>query len=273
MSYRKYFFIVLLALCQAVYGQQKADTAALVKEFYRVMNFSVQPYVYYTTFSTMESDPVLEQKDTISMQGEFYKNQTDMYYRNGPDEVYLQDSLLIQVNNDRKTIWVSRVDMASKSKLNSLPMGSKQLLEIMRKQYTMQQTMMGGGMARVSLETKQLAGRSTVVTSTMNLDYTVADHLPRAMNIEMRMLQPADDEMVEQIKSQGVDETKLIQVIDGKRYLVRRQKVNTAFTNINNTAEKAGQMPSWKNMLLFNSADQSFSAQGSVAAYEVTKTF
>jgi hypothetical protein len=93
------------------------------------------------------------------------------------------------------------------------------------------------------------------------------------MNIEMRMQQPADDDMAEQIKSQGVDETKLIHLIDGKKYLVRRQKVSTAFANIDNTAEKAGQMPSWKSILMFNSADQSFSAQGSDAAYEVTKTF
>jgi len=110
MKSKHSFLILLLVFCQPCFCQEKTDTAAMIKEFKKVMEFTRQPFVYVTTTTTVQSQPVLDAQDTLRTQGVFYKNETDLYYSTGQEEMYLQDSLLVQVNHDRKTIWISRND-------------------------------------------------------------------------------------------------------------------------------------------------------------------
>jgi len=262
-----------VAVCNGLYSQPLQDTAAMVKEFRKVMNFALQPYVYYTTVTNISSDPIIEATDTLHTNGIFYKNNTDIYYENGPETVYLQDSLLIQVNHERKTIWVSRVDMASKERLNTMPVGNKQLQEIMRKNYSMNTSVTDSNTNRLHFETRQRVGQSGVVSNRINLDYTASDHLPNAMEIEMHMQQPADEDMISQIKAQGVDDSKLIQLINGAKYLVRMQKLQMVFGAIDFSKEKAAQMPLWKEVITFNPAEQQYTGKAALTGYEVTKTF
>jgi len=273
MKNKHSFLILLLVFCQTAFSQQAADTAALIKEFKKVMAFGEQPYVFYTTATKLESEPVLEAQDTATMNGMFYKNETNLYYKCGPEETYLQDSLLIEVNQQRKTIWVSRVDMPSKEKLNTMPFSNKQLQGMMRKNYTIQKSITGNHMTKLSLETKQVAGGSAVISTRTALLFTEKDHIPQQVDIEMRMEQPANDEMIEQIKSQGVDERKLIQLINGQRYLIRMQKMSVVFESISNTKQKAMQIPLWQNILDFDAVKQSYTGKGVYAEYAVTKTY
>ena len=196
-----------------------------------------------------------------------------MYYNNGAEEVYLQDSLLVQVNNERKSIWVSKVDLAGKEKLQHLSFGNRQLQELMRKRYTLQQVELPNQTAGFQLQAKQLKGQSTYITSTVHLAYGTNDHLPRTMQVEIKLQQPANDELMRQIRDGGIDENGLLQQIDGKEYIVRTQQLNTVFAGFDNTEQKAKQMPVWTSILLYNAADQSFSGTGIYADYEVTKTF
>jgi len=273
MKNTHYLLLMLLAVCQTGFCQEKTDTAALVKEFKKVMEFGTQPYLYYSTVTKMESEPVIEAQDTATMNGVFYKNGTDLYYKSGPEEVYLQDSLMIQINQQRKTIWISRVDMASKEKLNTMQVGNRQFNELMRKNFTIQKASMANNTARLSFETKQMAGRSAVISTRAGLLFTEKEHLPQQIEIEMRMQQPANDEMIAQIKNQGVDERKLIQLINGQQYLVRMQKMSVAFEHIDHSKEKVMQMPLWKDILDFNTAEQTYTGKAAYAEYEVTKTF
>ena len=273
MKNKHYLLLMFLAVCQTGLCQEKTDTAAMVKEFKKVMEFGAQPYLYYSTVSTMESEPVIDAQDTATMNGVFYKNGTDFYYKSGPEEVYLQDSLMIQVNQERKTIWVSRVDMASKEKLNAMQTGNRQLNELMRKNFTIQKASMGNHIAKLSFEAKQMAGRSAVISTRAGLLFTEKEHLPQQLEIEMRMRQPANDEMIAQIKDQGVDDKKLIQLINGQQYLVRMQKMTVAFENISTAKEKVLRMPVWKDILDFNVEEQNYTGKAAYAEYEITKTF
>ena len=271
----KYILVCAILSCQyaRAAAQDKMDTAAMVKAFGRVMDFASQPYVYYSTSSKMISVPVLNPEDTLSTKGLFYKSGTDMYYSNGPEEIYLQDSLLVQVNNERKSIWVSRVDMAGKEKLQHASVGNRQLQELMRKRYSLQHKKLTEQSSGFQLEAKQLKGQSTYVTSTINLSYGTSDYLPRTLQMQIRLQQPAVDELVQQIRDGGLDENSLLKQIDGKRYIVRTQQVNTVFADFDNTERKARQMPLWTSILAYNAPEQSFTGTGAYADYEVVKTF
>jgi len=59
MRSKKYLFVLLIALGQKAYSQRSSDTAALVKEFTKVMAFTVQPYLYYTTVTKMDTRPLM----------------------------------------------------------------------------------------------------------------------------------------------------------------------------------------------------------------------
>jgi len=245
----------------------------MIKEFKKVMEFTRQPFVYVTTTTTVQSQPVLDAQDTLRTQGVFYKNETDLYYSTGQEEMYLQDSLLVQVNHDRKTIWISRVDKGSKEKLGEMPTGNRQLQEMMRKNYSMKRTETDHHLAKLSFETKEVTGRSAVISTRGDLLFTEKDHLPRQMDIEMRMQQPASAEMIEQIKSQGVDERKLVQLVNGQQCLVRMQRMTVLYNSIDNTKQKAMQMPLWQTILDFDAVSQNYSGKGVYAEYAITKTY
>lgn len=273
MNTKKYFLLVAIAFCQTAICQKNNDTAALVKEFRKVMNFAIQPYLYYTTVTMLQAEPLLQVSDTAATQGVFYKNQTNLYCQNGIDEIYLEDSLLVRVNHLRKSIWVSRVDPASKEKINSSPVSSKQFAELMQKKYTIEKTSTGKHSSLIQFETKQNAGQFSVISTIIGLEYDQKNYLPKNIQVSMSMQQPATDDMITSIKSQGVDDTKLIQLIQEKKYLVRKQTALTTFKDISNTKESVVSMPSYKQILDFNPANQTYTGKGKYSEYEVTKTY
>jgi hypothetical protein len=266
-------YIMLSALCQTAFCQSATDTAALVKEFRKVMNFATQPYLHYTTVTQMQAQPVIEAADTATTQGVFYKNQTNIYYLNGAEEIYLEDSLLVRINNNRKTIWLSKVDMASKEKMNSSPVSSKQFTELMRKKYTIQKSATNNRNGFLRFESKENTGISSAVSTIIGLEYDEKNYLPRNIQVSISMQQPATDEMISSIKNQGIEENKLIQLINEKKWLVRSQTAITTFKSISNKKESVLQMPSYKQILDFNIIEQIYTAKGKYSEYELTKTF
>jgi hypothetical protein len=272
MKTKYYLLLLLLGFSLPVPAQQE-DTAALIKEFKKIADFAAQPYLYYSIHTSMQSAPVLTGSDTASTEGEFYKNQTDFYFRNGQEEIYLEDSLLIRVDHAKKSVWVSRVDQASKEKANGLLPGNKQLQEMMRKRYSIHKEVGQNGLTSLQFTSKQVTGMSGVISTRILLSYSASNHLPQALEVEMRMQQPADENIAAQIRSQGADERKLLQQVDGKLYLVRSQKISTWFISIDRSKEKAMQIPVWQNILSFDAASKSFSTRAGLEEYAVTKTF
>lgn len=274
MSKKMSLFIVTTMLCLVFsgYSQPSADTAALIKEFNKVLAFTVRPFLYYSTITKMNAVPVLGVEDTGSKRGEYYKNGDNIYYSNQKDEIFLEDSFLVQVNHDHKTIWISKVDKDVKEKMNVLPLTNKNVSEIFRKNYSISRTALGNGVARLNFETKGGSGISGVKTQ-IRLEFNENDFLPRKMEIEVNMQEPAEDELLELLRNEGVDAMQTVQVIDNEKYIIRKQQLTIIFSDMDTSREKAFQAPTWKGILDFNSSGAVFTGKGIYKEYEVTKTF
>lgn len=267
-------FLSISWLCivvQAGYCQSGKDTAVLIKEFNKVMSFSVQPNLYYTTTTKMNSIPVIESKDTMSIKGTFYKRGNNLYYHSGEQEACVEDSLVVQIDHGRKMIWISRVDMESREKMNTAPLNNKNLQGLFQENYTISKSMIDNSIARMNFETKQ--ERSTAGTTTeIGLEYNAKNYLPVRMDMEVKMKQEAKDEILTALKAEGINEAGLIQTIGGVKYIVRKQKISILFSGIDTSPEKVLQMPSWKDKLEYLAGGE-FAGKGVYKEYEVVKTF
>lgn len=273
MRFKKYVLIMLMSIGQKAYCQQASDTAALVKEFTKIMAFTVQPYLYYTTVTKMDARPLLNDKDTISANGVFYKNNGTMYCNTTKDEMYVDDSLVVQINNVNKTIWISKVDAYSREKMSALPVATKKMLEIVQKNYTISKSKTEDGFSRIRFETRKSPYSNSTTSAAVVLEYSELTQLPKSIIIEMSMKQPANDEMITAIKNEGVDEHKLLQNIGGVNYIVTMQRINVHFSNIENTKDKVSQIPSFMEKVTMDGSTGEYTGKGIYRDYEITKTF
>jgi hypothetical protein len=266
--------ILLLLLALATINANAQDTTAMLRDFNKVMSFSVQPYLHYTSVTKMEASPVMQPQDTVTMLGEFYKNQTNLYLNNQREEMFLEDSFFIQINHDRKSIWISKMDVDTKDKMNIMPLNDKNLREMFRKNFVISKTTVNEKTERLNFETKQYFDSVSVVIVNIGLQYSGKNFMPQLMDMQVKMKQHIPDQQIQMLKGQGTDTRQAIQKIDGINYLIRNQRVTVIFKNIDNTKEKAMQMPSWKDKLNYNAADNEFTAKGTMYSdYEITKTF
>lgn len=163
--------------------------------------------------------------------------------------------------------------MASKNRINFLPVNSKQVEELFRKKYTITKQRLSGNASRFDLNDRQSTHASTGVATTMGLEFETESFSPLLMEIRMRMQQPVTDEAFNFMVNENPDSSKLLQTIDGINYLVRLQNIVVVFADINNTKEAAGKMPSWKQILDYDDSAKEFTARELYKDYEVTKTF
>lgn len=264
---------LLLLLQVAVYSQQVADTVALIKEYNKLMSFTAQPYMHYTTFTKLSASPVLQSTDTASLNGEFFKNNTDLYSNNVKEEMYLQDSLMVSINNDRKTIWLNKVDVDTKDKMNVITPFGKDVQEIMKRNYTISKSLPDENTGRMVFETRKAETSQAIKNTRITIEYDSKLMLPRNINIEISMKEPADEEVLAALKEEEVDEKKLVQEINGVKYLVRKQGMFIVFTGIKNDREQAMQMPSYNSCLDYNTITGEFTGKGKYKDYEITKLF
>lgn len=273
MSKVKYLVALFLLMSVSAQSQKGADTAALLKEFNKVMAFTSQPYLYYATITRMMADPIIESQDTLTMKGEFYKSNTEIYSNDGRSEMYLQDSLMIEVNNDRKAIWVRKVDVATKANLNLLPVSSKEIIEQFKKSYNISKLSVSEDVSRLNFVEKKPQFSTSATTTFIAVEYSEKTWLPKSIEITIELKQPASEEAIEAIKAEGLDEAALIKTINGEKQLVRSQKVSIVFTTIDNDKEKLAKMPSYQSNLGYDAATADFKGKGKYRDYEVTKTF
>jgi hypothetical protein len=271
--YKKYLVLGLLVIGQKSYCQKAADTAALVKEFTTLMSTTAQPYLYYSCITKAGAEPVVLAEDTITTTGVFYKVLNDIYYSSGQDEMYIQDSFKLQINHERKTIWISKINEAAKEKVTMLPVNNKQFKTMLQKKFTISKSIIDDSTDELNFETRQNTSTLSNITTTIQMDYIKKTYLLKNMNITMRIQEPAGDNIVAALKSEGVDETKLIQTIDSVKYLIRKQSLNTTFINIDPKKETAMQMPSWKNVVEYDTETKEFRTKGSYKEYTITKMF
>lgn len=271
MNKQKSVLLLLLLTAQVTtYCQSSTDTATLIKQFNKVMSFTAQQYLHYTTITKLSANPVLQPQDTTTINGEFFKNNTEIYSNNGSEEMYMQDSLLVQINNDRKTIWLSKVDVSSKEKMNVAPVGSKEMQSILRRDFLISQSVINSNTNKVNFETRRpKEGAKTAIA----MEYNPVTSLPKNILITVSLQQPVDEETLASLKEQQIDDKKLLQEIDGTKYLVRNQQMSITYTAIDSDKEKLAQMPLYNSFIEYNGTTKEFTAIGKYKDYEITRMF
>lgn len=267
------FGFLLLFLPALAYCQPATDTAALILEYNKVMSFTAQPYIHYTTLTKLSANPVLQSQDTASLIGEFFKNNTDIYSNNVKEEMYMQDSLMVSISNDRKTIWLNKVDVETKDRMNVITPFGKDVQEIMRRNYTISKSSQDENTSSIVFETRRPQTTEAVSNTRITIEYDSKSYLPRNINIDISMKEPADEETIAALKDEEVDEKKLVKEINGVKYLIRSQSMYIQFMAIKSDKANVMQMPSYNSCLDYNTVTQEFTGKGKYKDYEVTKLF
>jgi hypothetical protein len=269
IKFRRLFFS-LLCVASAVRASAQ-DTARMLKDFNKVMSFSVAPYIHYRSLTSIQVTPVLQPEDTLTLRGEFYKNQDNMYYGNEKEEMFMQDSFYIQVSHERKTVWISKMNKETKEKMNYLPLDNKQLQELFRKKFMISESEVNEQVRQLNFESKQYFDTMALVVVNIGLQYSGKNFIPQLLEMNVRMKQPVTQGQLEELNSNAPKQN--IEQVGATSYFVHSQKVTVQFADIDNTKEKALQMPTWKERLAYDEQSKEFTGKGGWSTYEITKTF
>jgi hypothetical protein len=271
MKHKNKILILLLSFVVVKASAQDKDTTAMLKDFNKVMSFGAEPYLHYTAVIKIASWPVMQHEDTMTTNVEYYKNEGNYYSGTPQEELYIEDSLYIEVNHKRKTIWVSTVNDDIKKNMARLPMKNKEWQALFKRDYTISQVVINKTASRLNFKTVQKLDSLSQIVVNIGLQYAAKNFMPQVMEMDVNARQAIAEETVQQLK--GTGNIRLMQTIEGINYLVRKQKLTMEFSNLDNSKEKARQMPGWKDKLEYNAATQVFTAKEKYIEYAVTKTF
>lgn len=271
---RKYiFFLSLLFASSAAYCQSARDTVLLIEEFEKVISFTAQPYLHYVTLTKLDANPVLQPQDTAHLKGEFYKNNTEIYSNNANEEMYLQDSLMVKINHDRKTIWINKVDASFKEKMNTMPVVTHEMQGMLIKNYTISGTRIDAVTSRIDFEPRRAEGSTSNTLTTIAITYHSQTYLPQSIVITINLKQPVDEEILAALKEQEAEEQKMVQEVEGIKYIMRRQSMQTTFIRIENEKEKMASLPLYTSCISYDKITAEYKGIGKYEAYEITKLF
>jgi hypothetical protein len=273
MKRRILVFIGLL--CAGSAGAQRtSDTAAVIKELDAVMGFAVQPYVHYTSVMAMLTGPMLPPGDTGRIvHADFYKYKDDLCYRSEAQEVYLQDSLMVQVDHQHKVIQIGRVDVATKKNMDLLPLKRKDRDRLLRNRYTITKLPDQGDTSAIVLKSQTGGTRENPIGTEVMMQYTKSGHLPLLMRLTVRQREPASAAMSAVLRTNGFDVQRMTEEAGGVRSLVMTQVASMRFGEVELTEEKAMGMPLWKERLSYDAASGEYRGKGSCSGYQIIKTF
>jgi hypothetical protein len=274
MRQKAIYFLILLFLALAGHAQHASDTAAAIRQLDKVMSFATQPYLYYNTVTTLRYGPMAGGRDSGStLHSRFFKVGDDLYYGNEVEETFLQDSLLIRVNHNRKAIILSKVDITTKKNLDLLPLSRQTVRKMFRQQFTISQPETEGDTGRIVMHSHERMVMRALAGTDIEVLYDKATSLPTLLKTTYRIRQEPSEEMVSTLQNRGYDMTKMATEDNGGKSLIITETAAIRFYSIGMEKDKAMTMPSWKEEILFDNASGTFMGKGACAGYEVMKTF
>ncbi len=273
----KILFFTLLVLPVASFCQQVVlDTAALVKTYTQVMSFSKQPYLHYTSITKLSATVILQPEDTMSTLGDYYIKEAEMYSNNSTDEVYVQDSLMVQISNTRRTIWISKIPVGRKQEQMASSVdgkGVKEIQQLLQKNYVLSQKNINKNTSSISFESHVKNDTSNKPYNAIILTYNPTNNLPKSILIIATIQYPANEEAMASIQEQGINSSKILKEINGVKILERTQQMIVTFTNIEAGKDKVMAMPRYAACITYDAVKAMYVAIGKHKDYEVTKLF
>ena len=272
-KYLKKYQVWLFFMC-LYFNVNAQDTTAIVKDFNKVLAFAVQPYLYYKSTTKMEATPLLQTEDTVTIKGEYYKNETNIYSTNSIEDIYLEDSFYVEINHNRKTIIIRKVDVATKVKMNQLPLDDKTMQDLFRKNYTVSRNEINKNTGKINFETVQKPDSLSTITMLIGLEYDTKMYLPVKLIMSVVAKQQIEEENVQELQNQGTVTKDLIQKEGDIVFMKRIQKMTMSFESIDNSKQKVAQMPSWKTELFYDIKTNDFTVKNlKYTDYEITRSF
>jgi hypothetical protein len=279
MSFKKHIilFTVLVIVMGTSVAQQKqkvADTTAILKDFTKLMAFSKEPYLYYDAVIKMKSVPILDPQDTMQVKAVYYKNDKAVFTSNTIEETYVEDSFEIEINNDRKTIWISKVSINSTEDFNQLPINDKEFRNLLRNKYSISQTEINQGTSKINFETNQQYDSISNLKVNLGINYDTKKFLPTVLEMDVASKQQISEENVDELKRQGTSIKELVKMEDGIIFMIRSQKMTMTFLQIDKNKVNSKEMPTWKSILDYNVQEDEFTIKNEkYSNYEITKTY
>jgi hypothetical protein len=266
--------LFMLAVGQTGMAQRSADTAAVIREFNDVLAFAVQPYLHYTSTISLHTGPMISASDTGNMlHGNFYKYGDDLYYGTEHEEMFLQDSLMIRVDHHRKTISVSKVDVATKKKMDLLPLKKMDRQRLLRDRYTISKMPEQGDTESIVIRSQPGRNMGQSAGAEMRMDYAKQGHLPFLLQVTMKVRERESPQVAGMMRTKGFDVGQMVEEQDGQRSLVMTQTARVCFLTLETTKEKAMQMPAWQEKISYDPVSGNYKGKGEWSGYEVVKTF
>jgi hypothetical protein len=271
---RTVLFVLLLALVGSVRGQHFRDTVAVIRELNDVMAFAARPYVYYSSTTTLRAGPMRNMMDTGTvLHGKLYKVDDDFYYGTEAEEMFVQDSLMIRINHNRKEITVQRVNMTTKKNLDLLPLKKVDMQKRLRNRYLISELSGSGDTGIITLRSPDNKGLTRIQSSEMRVEYRKDNHYPLLLQITTGLRENGSDQARETLKSEGFDVERMQAKFNGLPCLVVRQTSSVRFDALSTDKEKAQEMPRWTEKLAFDRVTGQFSGTGNCIGYTVKKLF
>jgi len=264
----------MLLTAYNAFAQKKGDTTAMIREFNQVMAFAIQPYLHYNSVVSLRSGPMMDTaKAGNILHNEFYKILDDLYYGNEREEIFLQDSLMVRISHSRKMIQVNKVDMATKKKIDILPLKNADMQRMLRERCTLSTMPDEGDTGQIIIRSNERRTPQGFASSEMVLAYHRGSHLPLLMEINMHMRNEATEQMADMFRANGFNVAKMEMEKDGKKSLETTETVSVVFREIEVAKDKAGQMPLWRDRVNYDANSNNYSGRGRCEGYEVIKTF
>ncbi len=264
---------VCLTICSAPAFAQKnsSENALMIKDFDRVISFAKKPNVSYSTETRLVSEPILQKEDTLSTTGKFYKLGSHMYFTDNRQETFVSDTLMVRVNNQRKQIWISKIDTTINSGVDFLFLNSSSITKKLLTDYDITESTAENNLTTIELSKKSDNNGET--KTVIRLVFDKQTWLPKSVTLVVDMKMSVDDEEINNLKNEGLYKNSLIKTINGQKYLLRSQTMTVLFNKIDTTQKKALSIPSLGDRVELDSKNGHFKPAGVYSDYDVVKTF
>ncbi|MES2430942.1 MAG: hypothetical protein V4556_08395 [Bacteroidota bacterium] len=266
--------LLIVVLFNSFITKAQKDTKALIEEFNKVITFTSSPIITYQSTTRLNSMPVIQLQDTMSSQEIFYKINNSIYTKSNSSEIYLQDSVYIQIDNLSKTVIINKIDTASYSSFNASPLANKDLQKAFANNYTFNKKIIDKQNDIVELTIEPIPD-TVLMDQSINLSfilqYNSETFLPQNMQTIAVVKQYVTEEMQQELAAKGINTIGLIQKEGEHDFYVHKQILKVVYNNISTT--KVNTIPLWQQHFVYDKDKEEFVGTGTYKDYIVTQTF
>ncbi len=266
------FLLIIVLLANCVLGQSKKDTSEILNEIRQVMSFSDKPILYYEIETTINSEPVLNENDTLKVTGIVLKNGKQLYYQNGDDEVLVFDSIMFKISNKRKSIWILKLNVFQQQEISNALPGQIDLFNKFRENYIVEKELIPLT-KQVKVIFYPKANNQTGIGTKTIIYYDSDKKLPLKLQMEIVLKEDATQDLMEMFAEEGINAKNMIEVENGKSIVIRKQLITIAIKNISFDKNSLMVMPSQYNYITSSYEAEEPEGAGNYSDYEIRKLF